>query len=265
MDVDRIKKRLHTSLFGWRIFYKEEIDSTNEYAMRLANEGAPEGTLILTDFQTAGKGRLDREWFSTKGKNLLVSLLLRPELEVEAVQKITLATATILIESIKGFLKNRKIKIKDLEVKWPNDVLLKGKKLCGVLAESKLQNKQIEALVLGIGLNLNMSQKEMSGEIKKSAISLIDEIKKPIIIEDFLAYFLKRFEKDYEKFERTNYSDAVRNWKKHCKQFGKPILIHAPDSEERGYFHDIHEDGYLIYRTEDGELKRLVAGDIERV
>lgn len=265
MDVERIKRRLKTSLFGENIYYFDELDSTNQYAMNLAKDGAPEGTVVITAFQRKGKGRSDRPWFSNKGENLLVSLLLRPELEVDSVQKITLATAAILIESVRHFLKNRKMRIPRLEVKWPNDIMLSGKKIGGILAESKLNNKQVEVLVLGIGLNVNTPSETMPNEIKHIATSLMEVTQKPIIIEDLFSFFLKNFEKNYERYERTNYLDVVTHWKKYCKQFGKPILIHAPDYEERGYFEDVNEDGYLIYRTEGGTLKRLIAGDIERI
>jgi BirA family transcriptional regulator, biotin operon repressor / biotin---[acetyl-CoA-carboxylase] ligase len=265
MDLDKIKRHLKTSLFGKNIYFFDELDSTNSYAMKLAREGAPEGTIVLTDFQKAGKGRLDRQWYAKKGENLLVSLLLRPELEVDAVQKITLATATILIASIRQFLKNRHYKISGLEVKWPNDLLLHGKKLGGILAESKLHDKKIEALVLGIGMNINTPVSAMPAEIRNHATSLIEIVDKPLSVESFLSLFLKHFEERYEKYERTNYAGVVKEWKKYCQQIGKPILIHAPDAEERGHFHDVDSNGYLIYRDKEGKLHRLITGEIEKI
>ncbi len=264
MDIKKIQTKLKTSLFGTNIFYEEYLGSTNDYAMRLAKEGAPEGTVVLTEFQEAGKGRYNRPWFSSHGQNLLMSILLRPELEVEMVQKIALATATILIDSIEDFYKNRKIKISELEVKWPNDILLKGKKLGGILAESKLKNKMIEALVIGIGLNVNSTQKEFPEDIKDSAISLKDIIGKDTSVGDLLTFFLKRFEENYMKYERTNYAGVVENWKKHCHQFGEAIIIKQPVSEETGVFHDVSNEGYLMYKTRAGKIKKLIAGFIMR-
>ena len=178
MDIKKIQAKLKTSLFGTNIYYEESLDSTNDYTMQLAKEGAPEGTIVLTEYQESGKGRLNRSWFSRRGQNLLMSILLRPELEIEMVQKIALATATILIDSLEDFYKNRKIKISELEVKWPNDILLNGKKLGGILAESKLKNKTMEALVIGIGLNVNSTKNEFPEDIRDLAISLKDFIGK---------------------------------------------------------------------------------------
>ena len=264
MDIKKIQTKLKTSLFGTNIYYKESLDSTNAYTMRLAKEGAPEGTVVLTEFQESGRGRHNRPWFSSHGENLLMSILLRPELEVEMVQKIALATATILIDSIKDFYKNRKIKVSELEVKWPNDILLNGKKLGGILAESKLKNKTMEALVIGIGLNVNSTQKEFPKDIRDSAISLKDVIGIDTSIENLLTFFLKRFEQNYMKYERTNYAGVVENWKKYCHQFGESIIIKQPISEETGVFHDVSNEGYLMYKTRAGKIKKLIAGFIMR-
>ena len=264
MDIKKIQSKLRTSLFGTNIYYEESLDSTNDYAMRLANDGAPEGTIVVTDFQKSGRGRQTRKWYSTRGQNLLMSLVVRPELDIEMAQKIALATATILITSIKDFLKNRKIKIEGLEVKWPNDVLLNGKKLGGILVESRLQNKTIKALVIGVGLNVNSTVREMPEEIKDKAITLFDVIGKKIIIEELISLFLKQFEQNYMKFERTNYAGVVKTWKKYCHQFGDPIVVKTPVNDETGIFYDVNSEGYLLYKTRSGETKKLVSGEIER-
>ena len=264
MDIKKIQTKLKTSLFGTNLFYEESMDSTNNFAMHLAKEGAPEGTIVFTDFQTSGKGRLNRRWHSNPGQNLLMSILLRPELEVEMVQKIALATATILIDAIKDFFKNRNIKISGLEVKWPNDVLLNDKKVGGILAESKLKNKTVEVLVIGVGLNVNSSRDDLPKDIRDLAITIKDVIKKDTVIEDLVTFFLKRFEKKYTKYERTNYAGVVKNWKKHCNQFGEPIVVKKPVMEETGIFHDINNDGYLMYKTRTGKIKKLISGFIER-
>ncbi|MEJ2543742.1 MAG: biotin--[acetyl-CoA-carboxylase] ligase [Calditrichaceae bacterium] len=264
MDVKKIQAKLKTSLFGTNIYYEESLDSTNDFAMRLAKDGAPEGTIVLTEYQKSGKGRQNKPWHASRGENLLMSILLRPELEIEMVQKIALATATILIDAIEDFYKNRKIKISELEVKWPNDILLKGKKVGGILAESKLQNKRMEALIIGIGLNVNSTYTEFPEDIRDLAISLKDVIGQETTIEDMCCFFLKRFEQNYTKYERTNYAGVVENWKKHCHQFGEHIIVKQPVIEETGVFHDVSNEGYLVYKTRAGKLKKLIAGFIMR-
>lgn len=262
MDIDRINKNLQTSIFGKNLFYLHEIDSTNNYALKLAKEGSPEGTVVVADYQTKGKGRLDRNWYSAPGENLLLSILIYPEQEIELVQKITLAAANILIESIESYFKKHHYNKVDINVKWPNDLLINGKKTAGILTESILREKHIKALVIGFGINLNTLESKMPLEIKETATSLIEFTKEPVIIEDFLAHFLYCFEQSYFVLERTNYSQVVPVWKKYCKQFGKTISIETSNGNEEVCFYDINDEGHLIYRRTDGELKELISGTI---
>jgi len=122
----------------------------------------------------------------------------------------------------------------------------------------------MEALIIGIGLNVNSSRKEFPAEIKDSAISLKDVLGVDTSIEDLCCSFLKRFEQNYTKYERTNYAGVVENWKKHCHQFGEHIIVKQPVMEETGVFHDVSNEGYLMYKTRAGKIKKLVAGFIMR-
>ncbi len=267
MDPTGLKKRLRSSLFGTNLFYFEELNSTNTKAMELARKGAPEGTVVITDFQTKGKGRLNRSWYAEKGKNILLSMILRPEQDVEATQKITLAAAHILIKAIESFIdsdKNAQKRLK-INVKWPNDIFFNGKKGAGILAESILKERKIDALVMGFGINLNMRKQEIPESIRDTATSLYEEIGKEIDRETFLAEFLNEFEEQYCKLERTNYESVVYEWKQYCDQFGQEIDITGPEGKKRVYFHDVNAEGHLLYRLNDGSVEELVAGDITKV
>ena len=264
LDCDKVRINLQTSIFGRSIYCFQVIDSTNSYLLTLARDGAPEGTVVQADFQTAGRGRQERKWFSSPGKNLLFSILLKPELEIDYSKKIMLATAIILADTIQQYLKMQQIEPIDISVKWPNDLLVNGKKMSGILAESILRDKKIEAMVLGIGINLNESSEEMDSEIRDAATSLFQITGRSIDREQFLSLFLRRFEKDYERFERNFYHQVVDEWKQHCNQIGQKVLIRTPFGEEEGIVKDVNDSGYLIYEDQRGILKALIAGEIKK-
>ncbi len=264
LGCDKVRVNLQTSIFGRTLYCFQVIDSTNAYLLSLARDGAAEGTVVQADFQTAGRGRKERKWFSAPGKNLLFSILLKPELEIDYSKKIVLAVAIILAETIKQYLNAHNIEPIDISFKWPNDLMVNGRKLSGILAESILRDKKIVAMVIGIGINLNEAQEDMDPEIRDTATSLYQLTGQIIDREEFLTIFLRQFEKDYERFERNFYHQVVDEWKAHCEQIGKKVLISTPFGEEEGVVKDINESGYLIYEDRKGVEKALIAGEIKK-
>lgn len=263
MDSQTARAKLKTSIFGQNMFYFSETESTNDYCLKLARDGAPEGTVVVADYQKQGKGRLNRSWFSAKGENLLVSILLRPQQDIESLQKITLASASILIDTFLIYLKKHKLDKIKFNVKWPNDILVGNEKIAGILAESILQEKHINALVVGFGINLNARSDTMPTEIRKRATSLAETIGQPVNIEDFFAELMYHLERSYVRLERSDYNSVVSTWKKQCRQIGKPIIVSTIDGDEEAVFHDVNEDGHLLYKRENGEIAELIAGEIK--
>jgi BirA family biotin operon repressor/biotin-[acetyl-CoA-carboxylase] ligase len=262
LDIDRIKKELLTNLIGNNLIYLQETGSTNNHALELARGGAPEGTVVIASYQTGGKGRLQRSWFAKADENMLISILIRPEMLIDSVQKITLASAIILIEAIEGFYRKMNLDPANIEVKWPNDLLINGKKLAGILTESILQGKKVEALVTGFGLNINTPASEMPESIQYQATSLSEISGKKFDIENFIAHFLNTFERDYFALDRNNFNGIIDEWKAHCTQFGKLITIQLQNKTIEAYFEDISAEGHLIYRLTSGKLGTLVSGDV---
>jgi BirA family biotin operon repressor/biotin-[acetyl-CoA-carboxylase] ligase len=265
IDIDRVKKNLKTSLFGTYAYYFKEIDSTNNYAIGLAQEGAPEGTVVISDFQTEGKGQLNRVWESSRDLNVLMSIVLRPSLDIERVVKITLATSEILILALEKFL--NKLNIDDLKftVKWPNDILINGKKISGILTESSLREKDIIYVVVGIGLNVNQNISEFSDDVQSTATSLFAETGQTFDRELLVAEIISEFEKHYFNLERSNYDQVMQNWKNRCDHIGKNIMIETHVSEEKGQFIDVTDKGILLKKASDGEEKEFIAGTIKSV
>jgi len=263
IDKSQIEQILNTTIFGKYLYVFSEVESTNFTAMEFAREGAPEGTVVIAGHQTAGKGRMGRKWEDESGKNILMSLVLRPQLDIESVQRITLACADILIHSFEQFLINRGIKPLDFSVKWPNDILVNGKKIAGILTESRLAEKHIEFIVVGIGINVNQKIENLSKDIQHSATSFLAETGNSFPLQNLIVQILSDFEQNYFRLERTNYDSVIEDWKSHCNQFGNSIIIETAFGEENGLFHDINERGILLYKTDGGEIKELVAGTIK--
>ncbi len=262
LNCDIIRTKLKTLILGRNLYCFQVIDSTNSYLLELARSGAPEGTVVLAEYQTAGRGRKERKWFASMGKNLLLSVLLKPELEVEFTQKITLATAIVLAKTIEQYLKENNLPTVKIDFKWPNDLLVNGKKLSGILTESILKGKKIIALVVGIGINLNELPADRESEIKNVAVSLKELTGSDINREAFLCRLLENFEKNYERYERTLYRSVIKEWKKHCHQFGQRVLIETPFGTEEAIFRDVNESGYLVYEDKAGKLHALVSGEV---
>jgi BirA family biotin operon repressor/biotin-[acetyl-CoA-carboxylase] ligase len=262
LNQERIQELLTSSFFGRYLYIFPEVDSTNVFAREKAKEGAPEGSVVLADYQNSGRGRLGRVWESEPGKNILMSIILRPRISIQAVRCITLATATILIRALKVFLKIYGIKNAELEVKWPNDILLNGKKVAGILTESSINNQSIEYLISGIGINVNQKSVGFSEEIQKTAISLFDVAGRYIERESLVAQILSMFEKQYIRLERTSYADIVTDWKVHWRMEGRAAKIETPVAKEWGELIDINTNGSLLYKTEDGLIKELVTGSV---
>jgi BirA family biotin operon repressor/biotin-[acetyl-CoA-carboxylase] ligase len=263
IDIEKIKKNLKTSIFGTFTYFFPEIDSTNSYANRLAQEGAPEGTVVLSDFQTDGKGRLNRVWESSRDTNILMSIILRPSLKIERVVKITLATTEILISSLEKFLSKLQIDGVKFSVKWPNDIMANGKKIAGILVESSLREKDIVFVVVGMGLNVNQDMSDLSDTVQLNATSLFAETGQTFDRESLIAEIITGFERQYIDLERTNYDKVMQNWKNRCDHIGKEIVIETHVSSEKGKFLDVTDKGILLNITDREEKKEFVAGTIK--
>jgi len=263
LSCDLIREKSGATIFGNNVFCLMEVDSTNTFILNMARSGAPEGTLVVADFQHSGRGKRGRQWFAPQGDNLTFSILLRPLVNIEYVQKITLAAAGTLADSIEEFFKQKNWTLPPIELKWPNDLLIGKKKLSGILTESILKDKQVSALAVGIGININTEIKQFPEELQHNVCSLTDFVGQRIIPEELLALFLRKFELDYEKWERNAYRDVVKKWKKRCSQLGQEITVVTTDGAEKVLFVDVNDDGYLLYQTLDGKTERLVSGEIK--
>ena len=254
IDEMRIREFLHTKWLGQNIIYEEEMDSSNIQAKRLGEHDAPNGTVVVTEKQTAGRGRRGRTWVSPKG-NCYFSILLRPEVLVDRASIITLVSALALAKAVK------EVSGLDTMIKWPNDVIANGKKLCGILTESSTDLEYINYVVVGIGINTN--QTEFSDEIKDMASSIRLECGEKINRPKLLGTFLTLFEQYYEKFLETEDMGALEEeYNGLLVNRGREVRIIEKEKERVLRAIGIDKKGGLVVEDEKGNQETIISGEV---
>jgi BirA family transcriptional regulator, biotin operon repressor / biotin---[acetyl-CoA-carboxylase] ligase len=247
-----IHKNLKTKSFGKVVFAFESIDSTNTFAKSLSQNDAPHGTVIIADEQIAGRGRFQRHWVSTKGLNLLLSIILYPDFSIEKISLLPFVGALAVSDAIGSIV------TPSCECKWPNDILINRKKICGMLLES-VGGK----VILGIGLNVN--QEIFLEELRNKATSLKLETGNEIDRAMLLRRILEEAEQRYEQLSRFPSRQIINDWKRKSLHFGKKITVLEHEFTYSATALDVADDGSLIIQTEDGLKKQLYTGDISLV
>lgn len=250
-----IKEKLQTKYIGKDIKYFETIDSTNIMAKKLANNDAIDGTLIISEVQSFGRGRFNRQWISPKG-GIWASLILKPNLEPIETPKITLIAAAALILTFKEYNL-------DVTVKWPNDILLKNKKISGILTEMNCDMDRINYIILGFGINVNLKEDTIPKGLRNKATSLQLSTGKTFSRIDLLCKFLKEFEKLYDELLNENHADtSISICKKNSILIGKDIIISSLNSNEKVKCIDLAKDGSLLVKNSSGKIKKVFSGEI---
>jgi len=253
-----VQRGLSTTYIGKKIYYFPELESTNiaakEKALHRA-EGMSEGTLIIAERQSAGKGRLGREWFSPAG-GIWLSIILYPQLSPSYISRITLMTAVATVKALENYTL---IKPK---IKWPNDILINEKKVCGILTEISAELDIINWLVVGIGINVNIDHREFPEDIQENTISLKEVSGEEVLRVKLAQTFLQEFEKYYDKLKRKEFPSILKEWKLYSHTLGKKIRVDMGERIITGEAIDINEEGALILKKEDGELIKIISGTI---
>jgi BirA family biotin operon repressor/biotin-[acetyl-CoA-carboxylase] ligase len=254
-----LRAGLETRIVGRDLVYFEETDSTNLRAHELGEKGAVEGTVVVADRQTAGKGRMGRHWASPGGVNLYASVLLRPNILPIEAPRLTflsaLATARA-VEEIGGI---------PATVKWPNDVLLGGKKVAGLLNEMSAETEGIHFVILGIGVNLNMRQEQFPAELRYPATSVVLETGKPVSRAAFARALFRHLDDLYELYREKGSAPIIRAWEALFEFLGQEVEVDSQDRILRGRVEGLDDDGALILQLESGARERILAGDVRPV
>ena len=248
-----IADQIHTKWAGKTVHFAREIDSTNLWIKRLAKEGASEGTLALAEFQSAGRGRLGRSWEVPEGTSVMMSILLRPKFEPQYAPTLTLVMGMAVAKAVKnlGF---------DVSIKWPNDVVVSHKKICGILTEMGVRDGKIDYAVIGVGINVNI--REFPEEMADKATSLYLESGKEFDRSQIPGLVMEAFEEYYEKFAATcDLSGLKEEYESILANYNQPVRVLAKEPYE-GVARGITDGGELLVEKTDGTIVAVSAGEV---
>lgn len=257
LHADDLLARLgKTRVIGRDIRVFEETTSTNDVIDKLARDGVKEGVVVFAESQTKGRGRLGRRWISPARRGLWFSVLLRPALRPQEVTQLIVAAATALVRAI-----HLQTGLKP-KIKWPNDILIHGKKAAGVLTELSAELDQVKQVILGIGLDVNLTASEFPPEVRKTATSLSLETGKKISRAALAAALLHELDADYTRIATGGFAALADEWECNCSTLGSEVIIGQGDRQMRGRAESLDDDGALLLRTEHGRLERIIGGDV---
>ncbi|MCI8579183.1 MAG: biotin--[acetyl-CoA-carboxylase] ligase [Dorea sp.] len=250
-----IKSLLGTEWAGRKVVYYDETDSTNNRAKDSGEKNGAHGTLFIADKQNAGKGRRGRAWESPSGKSIYMTILLRPQITPDKAPMLTLIMGLSVAEGI------RKVSGAETAIKWPNDIVMNKKKVCGILTEMATEMEYVNYVVIGVGINVN--QEYFSEGIKEIATSLYEETGTVYQRSELIAAVLERFEKNYEMFLETGDLSGIRKaYDSILVNRGQEVKVLEPGNEYRAVAEGINKNGELIVRLSDGRQKNIFAGEV---
>jgi BirA family biotin operon repressor/biotin-[acetyl-CoA-carboxylase] ligase len=266
LEPDVLRRALGQSIFGRNIVFHEVLGSTNNLAKELGSAGAPEGTLVLTEEQTAGRGRLERRWVSPRYSNLTFSVILRPHMQADQVFALTMVFALAAIDGME------EVCGLNSKIKWPNDVYASGKKLGGILTELSTRGKLVDYVVLGLGLNVNWNPGpavsnpgETAGldqTVMYPATSILAETGIEVSREHLLASILKRLEMYYHQVVEADLETFYDRWNRLSVLQGKRVVIDVMGEKISGRVNGTDETGALMIEDEQGLEQRIICGDV---
>lgn len=257
LSAVEIQSGLETEQFGYWIHYEETVSSTQEIANTLVQEGAQEGTLIIAEEQISGKGRLGRSWHSPKGTGINASLILRPNIPPREAPQLTLLAAVGIVKGIKQTCGL------DCDIKWPNDILYHGKKLVGILTELQAEPDRIHAVLLGMGLNVNVTEAKLPVELREKATSLRIETEREIDRAQLLQHILREIEILYEDYLQEGFRFVKLLWESYAISLGRTVHARTLKGVLVGRAKGLNDDGFLLLEDENGATHQISSADIE--
>lgn len=253
-----ITSNLKTKIIGRQAYYFDTIDSTQNQALKMADDETNNGSIIVASKQTGGRGRSGRKWVSPKG-GIWISIILLPKFDISITTLFPIASALALSIAIE------KIFSINPELKWPNDLTIKGKKVAGMLVDVALESNKIEHLVLGVGINFNVNVKEIEKALKGTpnfyGVASLTEQKSEIKPIKLVQTFLVELERIYKLLETKQTKKIISEWTSRSSTIGKNVELNTPDAKIKGKAMRIDEDGALVV-SENGKTNRIIAGDI---
>ncbi|WP_442594492.1 biotin--[acetyl-CoA-carboxylase] ligase [Neobacillus sp. D3-1R] len=257
ITADEIRLGLKTNFLGHTIQYEESVESTQKIAQRLAYENAPEGTIVVAEEQLSGRGRMDRKWYSPKYTGVWMSIILRPNIPLAKAPQLTLIAAVAVVQSIE------ELTGLSPEIKWPNDILINGKKMTGILTELQAEADRINSVIMGIGINVNQQIKDFPSEIQEIATSIAIEKGSKISRAAIIRSVLFHLEKLYQLYLDKGFYPIKLLWEGYAISIGKNIKARTLTNIIEGKALGITDDGVLRIEDKEGNIHHVYSADIE--
>jgi BirA family transcriptional regulator, biotin operon repressor / biotin---[acetyl-CoA-carboxylase] ligase len=257
ITADEIRLGLKTKFMGKSIHYKESVESTQKIAHQLVYENAPEGTVVIAEEQSSGRGRMDRKWHSPKYTGIWMSLILRPNIPLTQAPQLTLLTAVAVVQAVE--------EVTNLipEIKWPNDILLNGKKVTGILTELQAEADKIHSIIIGIGMNVNQKEEDFPSELQSTATSLAIEKGEKVSRSDLIKCIFTNLEKLYLLYLEKGFLPIKILWESYAVSIGKQIKARTLTNTLEGKALGITNEGVLELEDKDGVIHQIYSADIE--
>lgn len=256
LSFEEVSKNLHTKYIGKNIMYFSTIDSTNNKAKELALDGSPNGTVVISEEQTLGRGRLGRNWVSPKYKGIWMSIILKPDTDPMNVPKVTQVGAAAVIKTL------NELGIK-ATIKWPNDIVMNNKKICGILTEMSGELNKVNYVIMGIGINVNIDIEDFPEELKDIATSISHEEGRYLKRKDLVSSLLNNFEILYDEFEKEETINlSVNICRENSALIGKEVKIINRGKESIGKAVDLNDEGQLLVQYSDGKIDKIISGEV---
>ena len=250
-----IANELNTEYIGKELYVYKEVSSTNTVAKFLSMNHVKNGTVVISEKQTQAKGRSGKSWESPLG-GVWLSIILKPDVEQSKFPLITLATGVAVAKTLE------KVSVENPEIKWPNDIMINGKKVCGILTEAVAKFNTVENVIIGVGIDANLESSQFPKELQAGTTTLKDELKREGNENLLIKIFLEEFEKISELFNHEGYEDILKEWRKRSYSIGKIVEVREPfNTYYDGYVVGINNEGALIVEKIDGTLKKVISGE----
>jgi BirA family transcriptional regulator, biotin operon repressor / biotin---[acetyl-CoA-carboxylase] ligase len=257
ITADELRLGLKTVFIGKNVHYEESVESTQKIAHRLAHEDAPEGTVIIAEEQLSGRGRMDRKWHSPKYTGIWMSIILRPNIPLPKAPQLTLLTAAAIVQGIEDITGVQP------EIKWPNDILINGKKVTGILTELVAEADRINSVIIGIGMNVNQTKEDFPVELQEIATSFLLEKGGKVSRADLIKSIFMNLEKLYLLYLEEGFFPIKLLWESYAISIGRKITARTLTHTIVGKAQGITDDGVLIIEDELGKTHHVYSADIE--
>lgn len=257
LHADDLLARLgRTRIVGRDIRVFQQTSSTNDVIEKFARDGAAEGVVVFAESQTRGRGRLGRAWLSPAGKGLWFSVLLRPQLRPQAATRITVAAANAVLRALRTHTGLH------ATIKWPNDILAHGRKLVGILTEMSAELDAVKHVILGIGVDVNLTAGELPPDLRKLATSVRIETGQVWNRAELATVILRELDTDYGRLVDGRFAEVADEWEANCSTIGENVIIEAGNRRVQGRAEALDADGALLVRTQHGRPERIIGGDV---